>query len=225
VAFSWIKIMKTASMDRRTPLMWRLPRWISLPVVEMCRWGLLGVSSRRSHGGFVICDVRDIDEIGMRAQRVADALSLIAAVDERRLERMRRLANRIIIVPTLGTDGEYWHRHRVLVLCEAHAENAPLEHIAMTLVHEATHARLRKAGIGYDARIRHRVERACIGEELAFARRLPNPETWVELAGAKRVDPEYWSDEQAQQRRVRALPFWREVGPAEPRGAADAGRE
>ncbi len=186
---------------------------------------MLVVGFRRSHRGFVICDVRDYDGIGMRAQRVAHALSLIAAVDERRLERMRRLAKRIIIVPVVGTDGEYWHRQRALVLGEPHADHAPLEQIAMTLVHEATHARLSKAGIGYDARIRHRVERACIGEELAFARRLPNPEAWVELAGAKRVDPEYWSDDQKQQRRVRALPLWREVVAAEPGGAADAGRE
>jgi hypothetical protein len=217
-----MKIVKNASREIGAPLVWRLPRWIATPWSALCRWGMLVIAFRRKHRGFTIRDVRDYDDAGTLSRRVADALCLIAAVDERRLDRMRRLAKRIIIVPTLGTDGEYWHSPHALVLGELHARNGPLEHIALTLVHEATHARLRNAGIGYDAGIRHRVERACIGEELAFARRLPEPEPWIELVSAKRVDPEYWSTEQIRQRRVRALRLWREVVATERNAAADA---
>jgi hypothetical protein len=215
--------VKNASREVGAPLAWRLPRWAGTLWTAICRRGVLVVGFRREHRGFIIRDARDHDHVGALVQRVADALCLIAELDERRLDRMRRLARRIVIVPTLGTDGEYWWSPRVLVVSEYHARNAPLERIAMTLVHEATHARLREAGIGYDAANRHRVERACIGEELAFARRLPEPEPWLEQASAKQIDPDHWSDEQMQQRRIRALRFWREDLAFERSAAADAG--
>ena len=48
--------------------------------------------------------------------------------------------------------------------------------IAATIVHEATHARLLKCGIGYEETLRDRVEAVCYRRELAFARKLPNGE-------------------------------------------------
>jgi hypothetical protein len=48
------------------------------------------------------------------------------------------------------------------------------EQIASTIVHEATHARLRRCGIGYDEAIRARVEAICFRREIAFADSLPD---------------------------------------------------
>ena len=48
------------------------------------------------------------------------------------------------------------------------------ELIASVIVHEATHARLRRHGIGYEEPIRARVEAACIRRQIAFTRRLPH---------------------------------------------------
>ncbi len=41
-------------------------------------------------------------------------------------------------------------------------------------MHEATHARLIRCGIGYEEGLRARVELACIRREKAFAAKLPN---------------------------------------------------
>ncbi len=46
-------------------------------------------------------------------------------------------------------------------------------------MHEATHARLLRVGIGYDRPIRKRVEEACNRREIAFARRLWNGQALV----------------------------------------------
>lgn len=43
--------------------------------------------------------------------------------------------------------------------------------IALTIVHEAAHARLHARGIGYPEGRRARIERLCVGREIAFARR------------------------------------------------------
>jgi hypothetical protein len=47
------------------------------------------------------------------------------------------------------------------------------EQIASTIVHEATHARLRRCGFGYDEAIRARVEAIFFRRQIAFAGRLP----------------------------------------------------
>jgi hypothetical protein len=41
-------------------------------------------------------------------------------------------------------------------------------------VHEATHARLMRCGIGYDEALRARVEAVCMRREIAFAAKLPD---------------------------------------------------
>jgi hypothetical protein len=56
------------------------------------------------------------------------------------------------------------------------AETSFLEIIASTIVHEATHSRLMRCGIGYDEELRARVEAVCLRSELAFAAKLPNGE-------------------------------------------------
>jgi hypothetical protein len=54
------------------------------------------------------------------------------------------------------------------------ADATPLEDIAATIVHEATHARLMKRGIGYEEGLRSRVEKVCLRRQFAFAVRLPS---------------------------------------------------
>jgi hypothetical protein len=68
--------------------------------------------------------------------------------------------------------------------------------IAATIVHEATHARLDRCGIGYD-KLRPRVEAVCFRRELAFAAKLPNGEQVREQAERKLVfyaTEDYWTN-------------------------------
>jgi hypothetical protein len=68
--------------------------------------------------------------------------------------------------------------------------------LALTLVHEGTHARLRRWGFRYDETIRARIERICIRNELAVARRFPDSGDLVEMKeGRLAWEDKEWSDE------------------------------
>lgn len=56
--------------------------------------------------------------------------------------------------------------------------------IAMLIVHEATHARMRRLSHATPER-RWRMERICIGAEIAFAMRVPGVEKTVDMLRAK----------------------------------------
>jgi hypothetical protein len=80
------------------------------------------------------------------------------------------------------------------------------EEVALTLIHEGTHARLRRAGFGYDARIRPRIERLCIGSELVVARRLPGAADLADDASQRLAwDDDTWSAESIRGRHIDAL--------------------
>src|ERR1044071_5568271 len=112
--------------------------------------------------------------------KVAAALSLVAIFDPRRFDRIRRDLRGVLVMGASGR-GEYHQTSRLCILDSAYVESEradpPL--LASTIVHEATHARLGRAGIGYDPSIRARVEHACIRAELAFASRLPPLESEI----------------------------------------------
>jgi hypothetical protein len=54
------------------------------------------------------------------------------------------------------------------------SETTTLEQIALTIIHEATHARLERCGIDYDEKLRQRIEAVCLRREFAFVAKLPN---------------------------------------------------
>jgi hypothetical protein len=78
--------------------------------------------------------------------------------------------------------------------------------MALTIVHEATHARLCNLKIKYTEDIRDRVEQICIKSEIAFAKRLPDGQKLVEMAESKLKRPKsFYTDAQLQQRNLDAL--------------------
>jgi hypothetical protein len=86
--------------------------------------------------------------------------------------------SRIIIWIFLLPDGlaEYKHSIRACVLDERFVADSAtsVERIASAIVHEATHARLERHGVGYAEDQRARIEAICFRRELAFALRLPD---------------------------------------------------
>jgi hypothetical protein len=150
--------------------------------------------------------------IGVRAseaepllRRVEEALALIKRYDRRRYDRLRRDVERVWVRDDLGPDsvGQF---DPALWACELDdwlVLTATAEELAATIVHEATHARLWRRGIGYDESLRARVEAACFRRELAFAARLPNGNTLREDAKRLlRTPPAYWSDAALLERRI-----------------------
>ena len=82
----------------------------------------------------------------------------------------------------------------------------------MTIMHEATHARIIDRGIQYHVKNRDRIEGACVRQEALFARRLPGGDALAEAELAK-LDRPWWSDEslqegQLRQARAEELPSW-----------------
>jgi hypothetical protein len=71
------------------------------------------------------------------------------------------------------------------------------ELIASAIVHEATHARLTRCGIGYDEALRARVERVCVRRERAFGAKLPNgiEERAQMEADLAHFPADYWTSE------------------------------
>ena len=107
---------------------------------------------------------------------IEEALCLIRWHDPVRYKRLLGDIERVWVRMLPGAVGSY---NASLNACQLDqrfvlAELGRPEVIASTIVHEATHARLVKRGIGYEQPIRARVERACFRRELAFAARLPD---------------------------------------------------
>jgi len=104
-------------------------------------------------------------------QRVRSAMMLIERYDERRLRFLARAGTRILLMsPSVGN--QYWAAVNAIVLDATLLPTRSRESVAVTLVHEAAHARIESL-IHQTRRMAPRVERRCVEEEIAFVRRLP----------------------------------------------------
>ena len=108
--------------------------------------------------------------------RVEGALLLIQQHSPVDYARIVRELERIWVDLSFHGLGEYKHSLRACILDERYVADpaTTIERIASTIVHEATHARLERYGIGYKEELRTRIEAICFCRELAFAVRLPN---------------------------------------------------
>lgn len=130
-------------------------------------------------------------------QRLEAALDLIKASDPRRYGRIVRDLDRVWVRLVPGTIGHFDASLRACVIDERFVlrDTTTPEMIAITIVHEATHARLDRCGIAYEEAARPRIEQICFRRELAFVRRLPNGEAvrdWV--AQSTQLAPDTWTN-------------------------------
>ena len=142
---------------------------------------VLRLSHRRDHRGFRILTFLPSED-GMNeaaAARITLALDLIAACDPRRFARIRRDMPNIRVIRTGG--GLFDPTDWTCVVDWTAVMWQPVAHLAETIVHEATHARLSNRGVRPTARNLARVERRCCAEQVDFLRRLP-PECAAEAA-------------------------------------------
>jgi len=140
--------------------------------------------------------VYDADKGSKDADRVAAALQLIQEFDPIKYRRLVRDLKRIWITTIPGAVGRYVKSTSTCELDERFVlgEYTVTEQIAGVIVHEATHARLDQQGIGYEEKLRDRVEQVCMGRELAFAAKLPDGSRirqWVEV---RQKEPSDYSD-------------------------------
>jgi hypothetical protein len=108
--------------------------------------------------------------------RVERALLLVKQHSPLHYSRIIRDLERIWIVLLPGKAAEYNHSLKACVLDERFVADSAtsVEWLASVIVHEATHAKLERYGIGYDEDQRARIEAICTRRELALAVRLPD---------------------------------------------------
>lgn len=84
------------------------------------------------------------------------------------------------------------------------------EDFALTIIHEATHARLDKLGVGYDETIRGRVEAICHRRELFFAKLLGDEQA-IYTASYYLKNPLPYGDVDVRSRRIAQLRSYAEA--------------
>lgn len=187
-------------------------RGIYAPVRRVLICTALAMSPNKVIRGFKIVNLFIAEHDEKLFERVAQLLDLVQSADARRFLRMRRDVQRILIMHTGGSAGSYWRELNACVLDAQHLRDDDLRSVAMTLVHEATHARLERAGFGYRTSLRARIEHLCVEAEIAFAERLSESETLIDEARWA-MNEMWWSidarnDRRAQGLRALGLPGW-----------------
>lgn len=121
----------------------------------------------------VYCEKVPKDARDAAIDRVAKALDLIHNVDRRRTDRLERDGVGIVLAPGYGHNA-YSEGTNMIHLDLRLVEERSTASLAVSIVHEATHARFARAGVHYNRRCAARMERRCIEEEIAFVQRQPH---------------------------------------------------
>jgi hypothetical protein len=142
-------------------------------------------------------------------EKVRAALDVIAEHDPDRLTELRERFDQVLIwYGPAPANGSYLHSQRLCELNCEYVEKAEIEpaRVAMTLVHELTHARLMGTADPTRPMSVPQAEWLCIGSEVAFAKRLPGAEHLVSAA-QRRMErrPQFYSPEAHAERTLENL--------------------
>jgi hypothetical protein len=145
------------------------PQHDQRPVLRFLDWLAIKATRKRTIDGLpVVCD--------KGADKVAEGLKLIRDFDSIRYRRLLGDVKLIWVTALPGALAQFRNSTSMCVIDERFVvdERTTPEMIASVIVHEATHARLFRMGIGYEESRRVRVEQVCLRRELAFAAKLPD---------------------------------------------------
>lgn len=149
-------------------------------------------------GAFDLVDLAATGCLSLLVQRVGAALDLIKTYDYRRFIRVERNLRRIALI---SAGGEFYHHGlRAYVVDLDNLKRRPIPEFAATIVHEATHARLERAGIHTTRSNQGRIEGICTEEAAAFAERLPGEQGLAERLRRTLENP-WWMPEELRRRR------------------------
>jgi len=193
-------------------LVFRLIRLILWPWGSLPKRLFLRLHRRTRTHGLSLIDLtgfaKDNSHTDTFFQKFAEALQLIGDYDPRRLARIQRDLNRIILIPEGAGHYDnslraYWTDLRVLA--------QPVWRIATFIVHEAIHARLGASGVKHRAASKEthedwerRVETLCVHEEISFARRFTDSAEVFEYL-QQTLDTKWWDEDKMRDRERRAL--------------------
>jgi hypothetical protein len=148
------------------------------------------------------------EERSIALAKVAEALDLVVRYDPRRFARILDDVAGILLFGEVGALGT-WHYELGLIqlqLAYVVDPSTTAAEVAVTVVHEAMHARLSRRGFAYSPECRQRIEAVCCRAEIAFASRLPDATELVQDAERNLArEAEFWSDEAMRGRTISNL--------------------
>ena len=152
-------------------------------------------------------------DLALAKERVTAALTLIAKLSPRWLERHRPYVTRIQVLPIVRTAAQWQTATRQVELDHDYvcATGRTAAEIGSSIVHEYTHARVEAAGIRYNADSRVRIERVCIRQQLAFVGLLPASDERTDFETRLKVTleraPAIWSARTDEEEWQKAMPL------------------
>jgi hypothetical protein len=157
---------------------------------------------RAVHGIQLVVPAAEPDDTERFFAAVTNALELIQRTDPRRWRHVRNELRRMVLV---NGGGESYHRGlQAYVVDLPTLRTRSQADLAATIIHEATHGRLYRWGIGYTPELRERIERVCVGEEISFLKRLSGTESLVEKRLADLMT-KWWTDDALHDRRLQGF--------------------
>lgn len=142
--------------------------------------------------------------------KCSEALELITTYDPRRFSRIRRDLR--VIFMSAGGGPYYDPAIDGFIIDSRSLRAATVTRLSSLIVHEATHARLHRLGIGDDQARAERREAICVRAEIDFLRRLPGTADLMSRLQQSTQTP--WYTEEARKERVQrfvdgyGLPRW-----------------
>ena len=179
---------------------------------SLIRW-LRGLTYRLAHKE-TLCTIPvaillpDADDTATCYPKIEAALRLIRDHDPRRFRHVQRYVRAIILSEHPMNFAQWLDDVRMCELARPYviAPSTTPTHLAGTIVHETTHARLFRLGIDYHESRRARVEAVCYNAELDFGSRMPDGAEVVQHAErALARDPSYYAASTFRQDNFEAL--------------------
>ncbi len=157
---------------------------------------------RRPHRGFAVVNTADGKDWEPLIRALDNALDLIEHFDPKRMAQMRRYVRRIVFVPG---GGDHYSTALQAIMADAPCLKMRTNTLsALVLVHEAMHARLDVRGISHSRMNAERIEKLCVKEQVAFARKLPGGAALVDQL-YRTLEQRWWEEPHATERVLRRL--------------------
>ena len=140
----------------------------------------IGGSKRIGIGPFDLINLSERSAIENHFEKLAQAAELIRIYDQLRY-RLLTAEVQLIVVTDRPIEAEYYDFASAVIMQAKMIELLDVQGLAAVLIHEATHARIRRSGIRYAAVAEPRVERLCLRNEIWFLQKVPNTEVLVQI--------------------------------------------
>jgi hypothetical protein len=162
---------------------------------------LLSAQKKMMVAGMPVYAIAKEDSLApLQLAKIRRALKLVHRSDPIRYQRVIRALDRVVVTYEAGT--HFYAALGMAVVKWQFIASASDARVALSLIHEATHARIDRCGIKYLPGQRHRIESACIRQEALFARHIPHLESDIARSRSAALDNPWWTPEKQSDRRL-----------------------